>query len=198
MSRLLLPALPWALLALHVAAAVLASYRLTELILADKIAEPIRKRFGRYYLFSCPRCMSVWCGAAVTAAFALVPWLNWPLALSWIYIAAKDGIVARRPKPLVSTGPQPTRQRGQHMASNDRPRPLDPELAAKLAALNARQAGQQPSQARPATRTPDAIIKEHLGGLMLQVITLQAENEQLRARVAELTPQQAPVAEPAG
>ena len=30
--------------------------------------------------------MSVWAGAAATICYATIPWLNWPLALSWFYL----------------------------------------------------------------------------------------------------------------
>lgn len=78
------------LTALHVLAALLASFRLVDMLLLDRIAEPIRKRLSKYYLFSCPKCLSVWGGAACTAALALFPWLNWPLAVSWLYIATLE------------------------------------------------------------------------------------------------------------
>lgn len=72
--------------AVHILAAVLATWRLTDLITADRIALPIRQRFN-WYVLSCPRCVSVWAGVAVTIAFILLPWINWPLALSWLYIS---------------------------------------------------------------------------------------------------------------
>lgn len=71
--------------AVHILAAVAATWRLTDMILGDRIFEPIRKRFPGY-LLTCPRCVSVWAGIACTAAYLLWPWANWPLALSWSYL----------------------------------------------------------------------------------------------------------------
>lgn len=73
----------------HILMAVLAAWRLTEIITQDKISEPLRKRWP-LYIWTCNRCVSVWASAACTALFALWPWLNWPLAISWLYIARKD------------------------------------------------------------------------------------------------------------
>ena len=74
------------MLVLHAVAAVLAAFRLTELITMDRISEPIRQRWP-HYLWGCPRCVSVWAGGAATACFFYLPWLNWPLAISWLYLA---------------------------------------------------------------------------------------------------------------
>ena len=35
--------------------------------------------------------MSVWAGAVATIFIATVPWLNWPLALSWAWLAYQEG-----------------------------------------------------------------------------------------------------------
>lgn len=71
---------------LHTAAAVFSTLRLTELFLYDRITEPIRKRIGHYYLFSCVRCMSVWCGGFAALLLWLFPWGNWPFALSGVVL----------------------------------------------------------------------------------------------------------------
>lgn len=34
----------------------------------------------------CGLCMSVWGGVVATAFLALLPWLNWPFALSLLYV----------------------------------------------------------------------------------------------------------------
>jgi hypothetical protein len=71
---------------LHILLAGIASFRLLEIIMVDRLGEPLRKRFGKYYLFSCKRCMSVWTGAIATALYFIYPFLNWPLAFSWMYL----------------------------------------------------------------------------------------------------------------
>lgn len=81
---------------LHVLAAVLATWRLTDAIAADRIFEPVRRRAPRWYVLTCPRCLSVWVGLACTLAFAFIPWLNWPLALSWMYIWRMEIMQYRR------------------------------------------------------------------------------------------------------
>lgn len=71
--------------AAHIAACALAAMRLTDLVLFDRIAEPLRRRVPGY-LLRCPRCLSVWMGAAAVIAYWACPWANWPLALSWLYL----------------------------------------------------------------------------------------------------------------
>ena len=84
----------------HVIAAVLASVRLVELLLIDRITQPLRTRLAQSYLWQCPRCLSVWSGMWVTVCFIVWPWLNWPLALSWVYITLMDWRTARRQHKL--------------------------------------------------------------------------------------------------
>lgn len=74
------------MLYLHALAAALATWRLVDLLASDRLFEPLRWRLPTWYVLTCPRCLSVWMGIVTTAAFAFVPWLNWPLALSWCYI----------------------------------------------------------------------------------------------------------------
>jgi len=76
--------------ALHALAAIFAAFRLVEMLHVDKIAEPLRKKWGHHYLMNCIRCSSVWIGALVTAMFIWTPWLAWPLAISWLYITWND------------------------------------------------------------------------------------------------------------
>ena|SRR2546428_5128058 len=73
----------------HILFAVLGSFRLTELITMDRISEPFRKRFPGYF-WSCARCVSVWSGIACTLSFIYLPWLNWPLALSYLFFIKWD------------------------------------------------------------------------------------------------------------
>lgn len=88
--------LPYLLDFTHIIAAVLASWRLTELFTADRLTEKLRNRFKHVYVFSCLRCMSVWTGIVATLIFVAFPWLNWPLALSWMYIVHIDNMIARK------------------------------------------------------------------------------------------------------
>lgn len=75
-------------LALHALAAILATWRLTELVTEDRVTEPFRRRLG-WYVLGCPRCASVWAGLVCTVAFVWFPWANWPLALAWTWIVRK-------------------------------------------------------------------------------------------------------------
>lgn len=90
---------PDLLLLLHVAAAILSCWRLTDLLVFDRLSAPLRERLP-YYLFRCPRCLSVWTGATCTAAFAFFPWLNWPLALSWLFLERIEMVQAKRQDAL--------------------------------------------------------------------------------------------------
>lgn len=38
----------------------------------------------------------MWAGIVVTVAFYFFPWFNWPFAMSWLYLWARDTINARR------------------------------------------------------------------------------------------------------
>ena len=75
---------------LHALIAVLAAFRLTTLFTVDALWNPIRKRFPKVP-WACSLCMSVWAGAVATICFATVPWLNWPLAISWAWLAYQEG-----------------------------------------------------------------------------------------------------------
>lgn len=77
----------------HVIMAILAAWRITEIITQDLICEGIRnwwgKRFAtkRYANFlSCTRCVSVWAGVISTMIFIVAPLFNWPLAMSILYL----------------------------------------------------------------------------------------------------------------
>lgn len=70
--------------ALHVVFAILAVWRLTEIMIQDRISDGLRRRWP-LYLWTCGRCVSVWAGLVSTAAFIYFPWANWPFALSWLY-----------------------------------------------------------------------------------------------------------------
>ena len=80
--------------ALHIIALVLATLRFTDLLSSDRITAGLRSSFPGY-VWSCGRCLSVWAGMIATALFTLHPFLNWPMALSWIYLAQRDFFTAR-------------------------------------------------------------------------------------------------------
>ena len=87
---------------LHFLAAILATWRLTDLMTHDRITEKLRAKLNTY-LWSCPRCMSVWCGGLCALMFVLGPvthdwtrWALWPFALSWLYIWRIDNLLAKR------------------------------------------------------------------------------------------------------
>lgn len=69
---------------LHFLMAVFSVFRLTNLLVGDTILDPIRERFPEVP-WRCPNCMSVWAGIASVACFSWIPWVNWPLAMSWFY-----------------------------------------------------------------------------------------------------------------
>lgn len=69
--------------AVQIPAALLAAWRLTDLIVVDTIAAPLR---ARVTAATCVRCVSVWAGIACTGTLLWAPWLNWPLAMSWLYL----------------------------------------------------------------------------------------------------------------
>lgn len=87
-------------LTLHVLAAVLATWRLTDLVAIDKITEPLRARCS-WYVLRCPRCLSVWAGLACTVAFCYLPLLNWPLALAWCYLWRAETLDHRRQQDMI-------------------------------------------------------------------------------------------------
>lgn len=75
---------------LHALFAILAAFRLTTLFAADAIWHPVRTRLPRIP-WHCALCMSVWAGIVATVFLLAVPYLNWPLGLSWLYLAMKRG-----------------------------------------------------------------------------------------------------------
>ncbi len=86
---------------IHVVMAILASWRLVDLFAQDRITEWLRQKWPTY-LWTCPRCLSVWMGAAATVLFVFIPWMNWPLALSWLYMWRIEGLLAKpHPQQMV-------------------------------------------------------------------------------------------------
>lgn len=85
---------------LHVIAAMLCVWRLTDLITADRIMDSVRKAFPGY-LLTCPRCMSVWSSIAATIAFIYYPFANWPFALAWLYLWHKEILMHQRGRQLM-------------------------------------------------------------------------------------------------
>lgn len=71
---------------LHSLFAILAAFRLTTLFTQDAIWQPMRLRLPRIP-WHCALCMSVWAGIAATAFLLAAPYLNWPLGISWLYLA---------------------------------------------------------------------------------------------------------------
>ena len=73
---------------LHAGFAILAAFRLTALFTQDTLWNWPR-RWMPAVPWHCGLCMSVWAGALATASFVWLPWINWPLALSWLWLAAQ-------------------------------------------------------------------------------------------------------------
>ncbi len=88
----------------HIAMAVLATCRLTEIVAIDDIAKPIRMRFP-YKFFTCVRCISVWAGLVATLLYVYFPWDNWALGLSMFYLiqnaTAMRLLNSRAPAPIM-------------------------------------------------------------------------------------------------
>lgn len=100
---------------IHVVMAILASWRLTELITQDVIFERLRdwwqRRFAQNSLklfLTCTRCVSVWAGAWATIMFYFFPFANWPLALSMAFLITT--MIMGHIQALVNRG-IPNRQR---------------------------------------------------------------------------------------
>jgi hypothetical protein len=79
----------------HIMAAVLAVWRITDLVTQDRIMEKFRAKFP-IYLWTCPRCFSVWAAMWTTVVFILFPWMNWPFALAWLYLMHLEKTVQKR------------------------------------------------------------------------------------------------------
>jgi hypothetical protein len=69
----------------HIVMAICSACRLTEIVTQDRIFERVRHRWPTY-LWTCSRCVSVWAGIITVCVYYERPWLNWPLALSYLYI----------------------------------------------------------------------------------------------------------------
>jgi hypothetical protein len=80
---------------LHVLAAALATMRLTDLVISDRLTAGLRARRD-WYLLTCGRCVSVWAGLACTAVYLLWPWALWPFALSWVWVWRQEWSAYRR------------------------------------------------------------------------------------------------------
>jgi len=66
-------------------ALALATMRLTDALIYDRLFAGLRTRV-RWYVLTCPRCLSVWVGVLCLVVYLTVPVCNWPLALSWLYL----------------------------------------------------------------------------------------------------------------
>lgn len=85
--------------ALSVVVLALAVHRVTRLLVADKVTEPVRQRLGLRgdgtmrpwvgYLVTCPWCVSVYVATAAVVAAALLPW-PW---VAWPALAASSSTV---------------------------------------------------------------------------------------------------------
>jgi len=81
----------------------LAVYRITRLVVADKVTEPIRERVweergaekGLGYFVTCPWCVSFWVGAGAVAARQVAP-SAWEPFARVMAASAVTGIVSTR------------------------------------------------------------------------------------------------------
>ena len=74
---------------LHIFIAILSSFRITILFTEDAIWSKVRKATPKIP-WNCSLCMSVWSGIISTVSLVIYPWLNWPFAFSWLYLAAQN------------------------------------------------------------------------------------------------------------
>jgi len=84
---------------------IVATWRITNIITEEKIAEPLRKVFGDdgvsypdtmiAYLFHCFYCMSVWVGLICTLLMLFFPFILLPFAISGTSIFLKEFINKR-------------------------------------------------------------------------------------------------------
>lgn len=70
---------------IHLIMAIFATTRLVEILTQERISQGFRQRFP-IYLWTCPRCVSVWAGIVSTISYYYFPWILWPFALSSISI----------------------------------------------------------------------------------------------------------------
>lgn len=92
----------------YILVGTLATWRLTRIINEERIAQPIRRRFGEHtdivtghptypatfmgYLISCFWCLSVWVAILITLMLAIHPLLPLPLALSMLAIVLQEKV----------------------------------------------------------------------------------------------------------
>lgn len=81
--------------AAHILMAMLAVWRITELFTLDRISFKLRQKYP-IYLWTCPRCLSVWASVVATVAFVYFPWFNWPFALAYVYLWHIEDMTMRR------------------------------------------------------------------------------------------------------
>ena len=82
---------------------VLASYRLTRLLVIDVIFEPLREKVWKKfppstklgYVFTCMWCMSIWSALALILLFLVLPLLAYVVSLV-LSISAIVGVIAAR------------------------------------------------------------------------------------------------------
>lgn len=82
---------------------VLASYRLTRLLVIDVIFEPLREKVWKKfppstklgYVFTCMWCMSIWASLALILLFLVLPLLAYVVSLV-LSISAIVGVIAAR------------------------------------------------------------------------------------------------------
>lgn len=87
---------------LHLLIDAVAAYRLTRLVVADSITEPLRDRVARFIriheLVTCYWCSGMWVGAGVGMARWAVPTL-WNPAAWALTVAAAAALLARLEPP---------------------------------------------------------------------------------------------------
>jgi hypothetical protein len=90
--------------ALNFAKDALAVYRLTKLVIDDKITEDLREAvYAKYppettkigYLFTCPWCVSMWVGFGVVAARKIAP-DAWDAAATALAASSVSGLLEER------------------------------------------------------------------------------------------------------
>jgi hypothetical protein len=65
--------------------AILATWRLVEIVTIDEISKSFRQKH-KHYFWTCGKCVSVWAGGLCFLIYFFAPFLNWPLGLSMLAI----------------------------------------------------------------------------------------------------------------
>ena len=127
---------------LHALMSVFAAFRLVDLFMSDRITQRIRQQWP-LYIWACPRCLSVWCGILAVIVFMAVPIVNWPLAISWVYMSLQDQITTAKSRKIIITLPSIGHNMTIHAGKDIHPRELQIALTEAVVTASRHIAGAQ-------------------------------------------------------